>query len=365
MTFLPIDKLQVGMMLDRDVYLYGSKASEVLMLKAGRVLTESYINQLYELEIPGVYIHSSEKKEIIIKAPAPVNQELKQEAVTSIEQVFGMFYQSSNNISINNISKTMSVSKKLVNALKNNVEAKLSIENLKLYDDYTYNHSLGVSMLSIAIGLSLGLKTNDLYELGLCALLHDVGKVAVPIDIIAKPAKLTYDEFEIVKQHPAKGAEFFLKHNLTSPKICAGILTHHEKYDGSGYPNGLRGEEIPLFGRIISIADVYDALTSVRPYRQPSSPSEAIEYIMGFSGKAFDIMIVKAFLRKVAPYPIGACVKLSNEQIAIIVKQNESQPLRPFIRLINQPDDILDLFRRRDLQNIVIDNICKISTTEL
>jgi len=364
MTFVPIDKLRVGMMLDRDVYLYGCKTSEILMLKAGQVLTESYINQLYELEILGVYVHSSEKKEIV-KAPSPIDQELKQEAVSSLEQIFEMFDQPAKNISIKSINKTMSVSKKLVNALKNNAEAKLSIENLKLYDDYTYNHSLGVSLISIAIGLSLGLKTNDLYELGLCALLHDVGKVAVPIDIIAKPAKLTHDEFEIVKQHPEKGAEFFLNHNLTNQKICAGILTHHEKYDGTGYPHGLFGEEIPLFGRIISIADVYDALTSVRPYRQPSSPSEAIEYIMGFSGKAFDIMIVKAFLRKVAPYPIGSCVKLSNEQIAVIVEQNESQPLRPVIRFINKPDETLDLFRRRDLQNIVIDHICNISTAEL
>ena len=209
------------------------------------------------------------------------------------------------------------------------------------------------------------LKTNDLYELGFCALLHDIGKMSVPIEIISKPSKLTFEEFEIVKQHPAKGAEFFLKHNLANRRICAGVLTHHEKFDGTGYPNGLRGEDIPLFGRIISIADVYDALTSVRPYRQPSSPPEAIEYIMGSSGNAFDLVLVEAFLKKVSPYPIGSCVKLTNGQIAIIVQQNERHPLRPVIRLFNQPDVILDLYQQRELQNVVITDICNISTTQL
>jgi HD-GYP domain-containing protein (c-di-GMP phosphodiesterase class II) len=364
MTFVPIDKLEAGMMLDRDVYLYDYKTSKVAMLKSGQILTQSYIKKLDKLKILGAYIHSGEIKDIF-EAQSPIKQELTQEAVSSVQRVFEMFDHSAQNINVGSINQTMEVSKKLVDALKSNKEAKLSIANLKLYDDYTYNHSFGVSVLSIAIGLSLGLSTNDLYELGFCALLHDIGKMAVPIEIISKPAKLTASEFEIVKQHPAKGADFFSKHNLANRRICAGILTHHEKYDGTGYPNGLKGNGIPLFGRIISIADVYDALTSVRPYRQPSSPPEAIEYIMGSSGNAFDLEIVEAFLKKVSPYPIGSCVKLSNGQIAIIVSQNELHPLRPVIRLFNQPDSTLDLYKQRNVQNIVIDDICNISTIQL
>ena len=364
MTFVPIDKLVVGMMLDRDVYLYDCKTSKIVMLKSGQILTQAYINRLGEMGLLGAYIHSFDKKEFF-DSKSPISPELKLKAISSVQRVFEMFNQSAQNINVSSINKTMEVSKELVNVLKNNDEAKLSIENLKLYDDYTYNHSFGVSVLSIAIGISLNLQTNDLYELGFCALLHDIGKMAVPIEIISKPAKLTNEEFEIVKQHPAEGAEFFSKHNLSNPRICAGVLSHHEKYDGSGYPNGLLGEEIPLFGRIISVADVYDALTSARPYRQPSSSPEAIEYIMGSSGSAFDINIVLAFLKKVSPYQIGSCVRLSDGQIAIIVSQNELNPLRPVIRLINQPDVALDLYKQRDIQNVVIDDICNISAVQL
>ncbi len=365
MTFISIDKLEAGMMLDQDIYLYDYKTCRIAMLKSGQVLTQSYINRLAELRITGAYIHSFEKKDASSDLFSPIKTELKLEAISSVQRVFEMFDHTTQNINVNCINQTMEVSKKLVNALKNNKEAKISIANLKSYDDYTYNHSFGVSVLSIAIGISLELRTADLYELGFCALLHDIGKMSVPIEIIAKPARLTTDEFEIVKKHPQKGAEFFLKNSLANRKICAGVLTHHEKFNGSGYPNGLSGNGIPLFGRIISVADVYDALTSVRPYRNPSKPPEAIEYIMGCTGNAFDYNIVEAFLKKVSPYPVGSCVKLSNGEIAIIIKQNEQHPLRPVVRFFNQPNIILDLCMQRDTQSIVIEDICNLSTTQL
>jgi uncharacterized domain HDIG len=361
MTFVPITGLRAGMMLERDVYGYGSGVNDILVLKCGEVLTQPYIDKLYKLDISGVYIHSDDKGTSMETQP-PINQQLTQETISSIEQIYKIFDQTARDVNRSSINQTTEVSKKLVDALMKNEDVKFSIANLKLYDDCTYNHSLGVSVLSIAIGLSLGLDKNDLYELGLCALLHDIGKMAVPIEIISKPGKLTPEEFDIVKQHPAKGAEFLYSHNLANRRICAGVLSHHEKYDGSGYPNGLSGKRIPLFGRIISIADVYDALTSERPYRKPSSPSEAIEYIMG-CGNAFDISLVKAFLKKVSPYPIGSCVKLSNEQIAVVVKQNEFHPLRPVIRMLNRPNVALDLAKRRDLQNVVIVNLCNMAAS--
>jgi HD-GYP domain len=365
MTFVPIDQLEEGMMLDRDVYLYDYRTCKIAMLRSGQILTQNYIQKLDELQILGAYIHTDENKEVFSPVSSPIKRELKQEAITSVKRVFEMFDKGAQNININCINQTMEVSKKLVDAMKTNRDVKLSIENLKLYDDYTYNHSFGVSVLSIAIGLSLKLKTGDLYDLGFCALMHDIGKMAVPIEIISKPARLTTDEFQIVKQHPEIGAEFFLQHRLANNKICAGVLTHHEKYNGTGYPNGLSGEQIPLFGRIISVADVYDALTSVRPYRDPSTPAEAIEYIMGSSGSAFDVSVVEAFLQKVSPYPIGSCVKLSSGEIAIIVEQNDFHPLRPIVRLFSSPEKTMDLYREREFQNIVIDDICNITTGQL
>ena len=365
MTFVPIDQLAEGMILDRDVYLYDCSTCKIAMLRSGQVLTQAYINKLGELQVLGAYIHSDEKSELITPVPSPIKPELKQEAITNIQRVFEMFDKGAQHINIHCINQTMAISKKLVNALKMNQDMKLSIDNLKMYDDYTYNHSFGVSVLSIAIGLSMNLKMTELYDLGFCALLHDIGKMAVPIEIISKPARLTDEEFEIVKQHPEKGAEFFMQHSLANNRICAGVLTHHEKFNGTGYPSGLSGDQIPLFGRIISVADVYDALTSVRPYRNPSTPAEAIEYIMGASGSAFDVSVVEAFLKKVSPYPIGSCVKLSNGEIAIVVEQNDFHPLRPVVRPFSDPEKTMDLYREREYQNIVIDDVCNVTAGEL
>lgn len=370
MNFVPIDQLREGMRLDRDVYLYDYKTCKVAMLRSGQVLTSAYIQKLNELQILGAYIHSDDiqEEESLPKIPyvrSPIRKILKEEAINSLESVYQMFDKIAQSINISHINQTLNVSKQLVTALKNNKNIELSISNLKLYDDYTYNHSLGVSILAIAIGISMNLRTNELYDLGLCALLHDIGKMSVPIEIISKPAKLTAEEFEIVKTHPYKGAEFFLKHHLVNKKICAGILTHHEKYDGTGYPNGLKGDSIPLFGRIIAVADVYDALTSVRPYRKPSSPTEVLEYIMGGSGTAFDVEIVEAFLKKVSPYPVGSCVRLSSGEVAIVVAQNVRHPLRPQIRLLSRPDKILDLYNDFDYLSLVIENACNIATDDV
>lgn len=365
MTFVPIDRLKEGMMLDRDVYLYDYKTCKIAMLRSGQVLTNSYIQKLDELQILGAYIHSDDRGGPGGLTDGPIRPELKEEAISNIQCVFKMFDKSAQNINISYINQTIEISKKLVTALQSNKNIELSIASLKMYDDYTYNHSLGVSILSIAIGLSMGLKTAELYELGFCALLHDIGKMAIPIEIISKPAKLTKEEFEIVKQHPLKGAEFFLKHQLANKKVCAGVLTHHEKFDGTGYPSGLKGDQIPLFGRIISVADVYDALTSARPYRDPSSPADAIEYVMGCSGSTFDIAVVEAFLKRVSPYPIGSCVKLSNGEIAIVVSQNDYHPLRPMVRLLSNPEKILDLYRDREAYHVVIENACNIATSSL
>ena len=366
MTFISIKQLQEGMVLERDVYFFDARTSRLAMLRSGGVLTQSYINRMRELGILGVYIQT-EKDEIDSENKfSRVPPALKEEALNGVRSAFEMLERTTvETIHVSSINQTVDISRKLVDTLVSESKILVNIADLRVYDDYTYNHSLGVTILSIAIGLSLGFNRKDLYDLALCALLHDIGKITIPIEIISKPARLTTDEFEVVKRHAANGAQFLLKSNLVSKKICGGVLSHHERYDGTGYPNRLSGENIPLFGRIICVADVYDALTSVRPYREPSSPPEAIEYIMGGSGKLFDICVVNAFLTKISPYPVGSCVKLSNGKMAIVVKQNEYNPLRPVVQLFEQIKTPLDLYRQRELQNIVINGICTVDTDEI
>ncbi len=363
MTFLPIQRLREGMVLNRDVYLFDSKTSRLAMLRSGGVLTQQYIDKLGQMGILGVYIQTQEDELETSRYYSRVEPQFKKVALERIRNVYETFDNTTvRTISVQSINQTIDITHQLVDMMIKDPNLLLNIEDLRLYDDYTYNHSLGVTILSISIGLSLAMTRNDLYDLALCALLHDIGKMGVPISIISKPQRLTMEEFEIVRQHPVLGVQYLIEHNVGDKRIRSGVLTHHERYDGTGYPNGLSGDDIPLFGRIISVADVYDALTSARPYRDPSTAPEAIEYIMGGSGKSFDIKVVKTFLKKVSPYPVGCCVKLSNGKTAIVIKQNDLNPLRPTVQLFEQVRQPLDLYNQRELQNVVIDEICDVKT---
>ena len=207
------------------------------------------------------------------------------------------------------------------------------IAHLKSYDEYTYHHSLSVAVLSIAIGQALNLFKPALRKLGSCAIMHDIGKILVPIDIINKPSRLTPEEFEIVKTHSSKGAEYLESQGIGDQELWNAVRHHHEKYDGSGYPSGLKGSEIPLFSRIVSVADVYDALTSYRSYRTPMAPPVAFETVMGEVDRAFEIGVVNAFIKKVELYPEGSIVVLSDGRMAVVV--DNSYAMRPILKLVD------------------------------
>ncbi len=200
--------------------------------------------------------------------------------------------------------------------------------DLKVFDDYTYSHSVNVAVLSIIIGVTMGLGRKELTKLGLGALLHDIGKVFIDKDIVNKPGKLTDEEFSSMKMHSKLGYDYVRDRFQLPVKSYVAVLDHHERYDGSGYPNSKKGDEISDFGKMIALADVYDALTSERPYRKALPPSEAMEYIMGNSQVHFDPELVKVFSRKVAPYPVGTLVKLSNGMTGLVVENYEAFCLR-------------------------------------
>jgi HD-GYP domain-containing protein (c-di-GMP phosphodiesterase class II) len=210
--------------------------------------------------------------------------------------------------------------------------------------------------MSIAIGIELGFTNEMLNDLGTAGLLHDVGKVSVPIEIITKPGRLTPEEFEAVKMHPVYAAQHLKERSLVNESIYRGIIQHHEKMDGTGYPYKLSGTQIHPYARIISVADVYDALTSNRPYRTPNPPNEAIEYIMAGMGTQFDEKVLRAFLRKVAPFPMGSTVQLSNGEKASVLKNYPDSPLRPYVMVLDSTKTY-DLSKDKDCMNIVITGI--------
>jgi HD-GYP domain-containing protein (c-di-GMP phosphodiesterase class II) len=201
-----------------------------------------------------------------------------------------------------------------------------------------------------------------LTRLGLSAILHDIGKIFINKKIINKPGVLTDEEFEEMKKHSQLGFDYAKEKFQLPPASYTGIIDHHEKFNGMGYPNRKSGSQISLFGRIITLADVFDALSSERPYRPAMKPSEAMEYIMGNSDTMFDPKIASIFIRKIAPYPVGTTVKLSNDCTAIVLENYESVCLRPRVRVIkDNGTDVkpyeLDLKNDFSVLNVVIEDV--------
>lgn len=333
MRYVPLTLIKEGMILGKT--LYGNNG-EVLLTKNTPILL-SYVKALINLGYCGIYINDKLSDNITVNEI--INEDLKIKAIKSIKNLMQP------NINKKEIQSSLKIIENLmeniVDEISCNKDIMINMIDLKIASEYTFYHSVNVCVLSIVLGVALKFKKRELHLLGISALLHDVGKLYTPSEILDKPEKLTYEEFQIIKQHSENGFRY-IKENLDiDTKVYLGIYQHHEKYDGTGYPLNIKGEKISLFARIISIADVYDALISDRPYRKGVLPSEGIEHIMGGSGTLFDHRLVKIFSKKIAPYPIGTCVNLSNDLVGIVSKNHPSYSLRPSVKIIQADNKII------------------------
>jgi len=228
----------------------------------------------------------------------------------------------------------------MIDSIIRNPNACLRMTTLKNKDSYSYNHCMDMSILNAAFGRHLGLAKDDLVCLAWGSLFCDMGKVNVPTDLLKKPGRLSEDEFELIKKHIDYSAELL----QTIKDIPRGaldiVLTHHERFDGSGYPKSLKGTEIPVFGRMACIVDTYDAITNNRPYANAISPHEAIKTLYEWRGTVFQEELIEAFIQCIGVYPIGTLVELNTGQVGIVVAQNRVRHLRPTIMLILDPDKI-------------------------
>lgn len=355
MIFIPTDHLKAGMALAMDIDIGIGKLP---LLTKGQVLTKGFIQRIQNLNIAGVYIESSQFEDIVVKET--VNRKLKQEALTNIKKIFENFSRKTliADVSLRTVSE---LANNLVENILSNDEIVVNLSDLKDHDDYTYSHSLSVAILSIMIGSHLGFGKRLLSDLACSALLHDLGKMRIDIKILNKQDKLTEEEFSTMKKHPVIAYEHLKKSKILPASVLDGVESHHERYDGSGYPKGLEGNEIPLFARILAVADVYDAITSNRAYRKAWFANEAIEYMMANAEIQFDYDILKAFLKSVAVYPVGTFVKLSNGQTALIVKNQAGNTLRPVIRIIREDGSCtedIDLLSNFNYISITITGRC-------
>jgi putative nucleotidyltransferase with HDIG domain len=218
------------------------------------------------------------------------------------------------------------------NSMLRNPGALISIARLKTADDYTYLHSVAVCALMIALARQLGLDEQQTREAGMAGLLHDLGKAMIPANVLNKPGKLTEAEFALVKTHPEEGHKLLLAGNGASEIARDVCLHHHEKFDGSGYPAGLSGEAISLHARMGAVCDVYDAITSNRPYKAGWDPAESIQRMAEWKGH-FDPAIFQAFVKSLGIYPIGSLVRLASGKLGVVTQQGEQSLLKPKVKV--------------------------------
>lgn len=354
MRFVPASCLRVGMQVAKT--LYGKNGEK--MLTEGTVLNQKYIEGVRRLSFAGIYIDDDLSRDIEIINT--ISDELRLETMNGLKKIFiEADSKKDPRERTNEISRQV---ESIIDELLSNKQMMINMIDLKCFDNYTYLHSVNVAVLAIMTGIAMGLERTALSRLGLSAILHDIGKVFISKYIVNKPDVLTDDEFDEMKKHSLLGYHY-ARDKFKLPVSChMGILDHHEKFDGTGYPNGKVGKDISTLGRVVTVADIYDALTSERPYRKALSPSVAMEYIMGGSETMFDPEISEVFIRKIAAYPIGTTVKLSNGFTAIVLENFESFCLRPRVRVFKvagkevKPFE-LDLKEDFSLLSIVVEDI--------
>lgn len=235
----------------------------------------------------------------------------------------------------------------------------ISLARLKTADDYTYMHSVAVCALMVAVARQLELPVAQVHQAGVAGLLHDIGKLTIPESILNKPEKLSADEFERIKLHPAAGGAILRQNPQLDALVLDVCLHHHEKIDGSGYPHHLAGEQISLFAQMGAVCDVYDAVTSTRPYNRGWDPAEALQRMSGWTGH-FDSRVLQALVKCVGIYPVGSLVRLHSGKLAVVLEQSSESLLLPKVKVFFStrskmplPQRILDLSRLQGEEHIV------------
>lgn len=333
--FVRTRSLKNGMKIDQKIV---DKMGRTLIAR-NTVLDDFMIDSLSRLGVAGIYIREGEedpedidvapetlekieKLKVADKAKVSLSESVKQRVAEGVQYLY------SNTASENFTEATNNIANDLMKAITDNNAIAVDISALKTSDEYTFKHSVDVATMSMIIAKKHGLPEKEVYDIGISGLLHDVGKSKIPHDVLNKPGRLSDIEFALMKQHTLFGYAILKDKEEISPAIAMGVLQHHEKIDGKGYPLGISEEKISPYAKFLSVADIYDALVTERPYKSAFSQRDAIEMIMSMTGE-LDINVMRSFLGSVILYPVGCTVQLSNGEKARVVQNSSEYILRP------------------------------------
>ncbi|MDF2505806.1 MAG: family phosphohydrolase [Clostridium sp.] len=346
-----MDRVKEDDILGRNIYTSDGN----ILLRSGIKLSRVYIEKLKEIGILYIYLEDSRLEDVEEEDKQLL--ELKNLTMKNMSKII-------KNICRNNRRESkdsLKIAEDLINYIIEIGDVNKFLYNIHTYDNYTYGHCIDTGIMATFLGESMNLNKNELKELGIGAILHDIGKTKISNSIINKNGSLTEEEYAEIKKHPIYGKEILEKEFQISDNSIKVVTQHHERVDGKGYPYGLKGNEISKFGKIICVCDVYDSVMSDRCYRERFTPNDAYELILAGSGTLFDDKIVESFKNTFSVYPLGSCVRLSNGVEGYVIKQNSGFPDKPTIRVLYDTDTKKPIqFYEIDLVkslNLVIKNV--------
>ena len=347
MRLVSVEMLQPEMKIARAVYQQGA-----LILPAGRSNVTRFIPNLLNMGIEYVYVEDDKSEGIEI--PDVIAEKTRNDCKQVLQATIQSF-SATDRLEIGDLQKCVS---NVISDILKNPDVQVSLNDIASKDEYTFTHSVSTMVYALMIARKLNYSEQMLDLLGMGTLLHDIGKMIIDPSVMFKESQLTKQEYEYVKMHALYGYQALRRITMLPEQARLIAYMHHERLDGSGYPQGLRGEELNEYIRIVSIADVYDALTTDRCYRKKWPANKALDFLIERSGTDFDPVLVALFTQQLAVYPNGSLVRLSNRHIGIVSKQNRSMPLRPVVRVIQDPEG-------RDVAPYEIDLMQELSITVL
>jgi len=330
-----IEHLQPGLVVAQNIY----NANSNLLLGHGTVLNEYIIGKLKKINIDAVYV----KNPYFDFAYEPRELIREKTRIQTIKIAHNTFKSFSKSKKIN-VADLQQAVKIIIDDVARNKNSLIYLTDIRTHDDYTFGHSINTCLISVVIGLKMQLLRQEIQELALGVILHDIGKMLIPVGLLNKKETLTAEEWRTLQEHADLGFQISKE---TVPLLSANVACqHHENYDGSGYPRGISEKDIHLYAKIAAVADLYDAITSDRPYRPAVLPHEAYEVILGSRGTKLDPKIADIFLENVALYPMGTMVLLDTDEIGVVTKIYPKLQARPVIKIIldNKGQDVCEKY---------------------